>query len=195
MADEAWTIHVDGASRGNPGPAAFAFVLERPGLPPLEESEALGRVTNNIAEYTAMIRALERAADLGGQRLVVFSDSELMVKQLNGEYRVKSPDLRGLYARALDLIDEFESVSIRHVRREHNSRADALCNETLDGQGKKSTPREKPASTAPLLGSTGAVNSALEYLKDAAMIWARGDPDDPPPEVVLTRLRQMLMGE
>src|SRR5262245_15118520 len=84
-----WTIYTDGASRANPGPAAFAYIIERPGESAIEEKGCLGDTTNNIAEYTALIRALEHAQRLGGRRLVINSDSELMVKQMLGAYKVK----------------------------------------------------------------------------------------------------------
>src|SRR5262245_50203131 len=102
-----WTVHIDGASRGNPGAAAYALVIERPGQPDYEESDRLGQTTNNIAEYTALLRALERAAQLGGKRLTVFSDSELLVKQMNGEYRVKNEDLKALHALATERLRPF----------------------------------------------------------------------------------------
>ena len=128
------TMHVDGAARGNPGPAAFAFVIDRPGLPPVAAAEVFGDATNNVAEYMALVRRLEAAADLGLFRLTVFSDSELVVKQMNGEYRVKYPELIRLHKRARELRKEFVSVPIMHVRREDNLRADALCNEALDDE-------------------------------------------------------------
>ena len=93
MSDTA-TMHIDGASRGNPGPAAYAVVLARPGLPVVEEADTIGTATNNVAEYTALVEGLTLAAELGVKTLQVFSDSELMVKQMNGEYRVKNDDLR-----------------------------------------------------------------------------------------------------
>ena len=98
------TIHTDGAARGNPGPAAYAVVITRPGQPPVEEAATLGSATNNVAEYTALVRGLERAADLGLKRLAVFSDSELLVKQMYGEYKVKNPDLKELHGAARDLL-------------------------------------------------------------------------------------------
>ena len=134
MSDEAWTIHIDGAAHGNPGPAAFAFVIARPGEPALEEAECLGATTNNIAEYTALVRALKRAAELGGRQLTIFSDSELLVKQMNGEYRVKNEDLKVLHTQARELLPRFQRVTLQHVRREQNARADALCNRALDGK-------------------------------------------------------------
>lgn len=130
------TIHTDGASRGNPGKAAFAYVIHREGQPLIEEADCLGQMTCNQAEYTALIRALEHALELGSHyRLLVHSDSELMVKQMNGEYRVKNEDLRGLYEQACTLCRRFDGpVTIRHVRRGQNKRADQLCNDALDGK-------------------------------------------------------------
>src|SRR6478735_8386779 len=94
------TMHIDGASRGNPGRAAYAVVLARPGLPVVEEADTIGTATNNVAEYTALVEGLSLASELGVKKLAVFSDSELMVKQMNGEYRVKNPDLVDLYQEA-----------------------------------------------------------------------------------------------
>ena len=130
------TIHTDGAARGNPGPAAFSYVIERGDAILVEEAGLLGETTNNQAEYTALVKALEHALELGTQfRIVVHSDSELMVKQLNGEYRVKNEDLRPLYQDASELRRQFAGgVRFVHVRREKNQRADALCNEILDGK-------------------------------------------------------------
>lgn len=128
------TVHIDGAARGNPGPAAFALTLDRPGHPPAEEAATIGTATNNVAEYTALIRALERAAEVGVKVLDVFSDSELLVKQMNGEYRVKNADLQELYREAQELRKRFERVALAHVRRGENKRADFLCNEALDGR-------------------------------------------------------------
>src|SRR6266571_5110492 len=102
------TIHTDGAARGNPGPAAYAYTIERAGEEPIEEAGLLGQTTNNQAEYTALVKALEHALELGTRlRVVVHSDSELMVKQLNGEYRVKNEDLRPLYEDAVELRGQF----------------------------------------------------------------------------------------
>src|SRR5229473_1355544 len=173
-------INIDGAARGNPGPAAFAYVISRPGGPDIEESGCLGKATNNVAEYTALVRALERAAALGGEELQIHSDSELLVKQMNGQYRVKNPDLRVLYDRAKELIEQFEQVAIRHVRREHNSRADELCNQALDGAslgGNSLAPFENHLSDA-------VREKAIAHLRSAAASWAKGDTESPPPEVV-----------
>jgi len=129
------TVYTDGASRGNPGQAAWAYVIERDGETLAEEADRLGLMTNNQAEYTALVRALEHALELApGDRVVVHSDSELMIKQLNGEYRVKNGDLVPLYEEAKGLVRQFaQPVVFRHVRRGQNQRADQLCNEALDG--------------------------------------------------------------
>src|SRR5580698_11243738 len=121
---ETATMHIDGASRGNPGPAAYAVVLARPGFPILEEAGTIGKATNNVAEYTALVEGLQLATELGVKRLSVFSDSELMVKQMNGLYRVKNPELLDLYNEARRLASGFEKLTLTHVRREQNSRAD-----------------------------------------------------------------------
>jgi ribonuclease HI len=156
------SIHTDGASRGNPGPAAYAFVLARPGGAIIEEADCLGRTTNNQAEYTALVKALERALELGpDHRVVLHSDSELMVKQMNGEYRVKNPELLPLYERAEALARKFKGgVTFRHVRRAQNSRADALCNEALDGRRTRTVavaaaPPSLDAEVLRLLGEAG----------------------------------------
>jgi ribonuclease HI len=126
-------IYTDGGARGNPGPAAWAFVLKRSGAPDLEKKGFLGDTTNNIAEYTALLKALESAQAEAGKRLVVYSDSELMVRQMLGVYKVKHPGLLPLYQQASKLVKSFEKVDFKHVRREQNQRADELVNEVLDG--------------------------------------------------------------
>jgi ribonuclease HI len=129
-------IHTDGASRGNPGPASIGVVIAEPGGRILAEfGEALALTTNNVAEYTAVIRALERAADLGARRAHVKMDSQLVVRQLNGAYRVKHPDMLPLYRRVLELIQRFDEVTFEHVPREENTEADRLANQALDGAG------------------------------------------------------------
>jgi ribonuclease HI len=129
------TIHTDGASRGNPGEAAYAYTIARDGHPAIEEAGRLGRLTNNQAEYEALVRALDHALRMGPEhRLLIHSDSELMVKQMRGEYKVKNEDLRDLYDQARKLVRRFAgTIAFKHVRREHNKRADELCNEALDG--------------------------------------------------------------
>ena len=122
-----WTAYVDGAARGNPGPAGIrGGPSDAEGNVVKEIGEPLGRTTNNVAEYTAMIRALEEARGLGCACLDVFTDSELMAHQLNGRYAVKAAHLLPLYQRARLLLGQFEAVTVTHVRRERNKRADAL---------------------------------------------------------------------
>ena len=190
---DAWTIHIDGAARGNPGPAACAFVIARPGAAPLEVASLLGEATNNVAEYTALIRALERAAELGGRNLTVFSDSELLVKQMNGEYRVKNADLRALYDQARELVKAFDRVALQHVRREQNKRADALCNVALDGKSPRpgATPTKGKAA-AKAAGELRVHDQAIDCLRSAAIAWARGSAADPPPEAVWEQLWSIL---
>ena len=126
---ERWTAHVDGAARGNPGPAGIGIVIEdAAGAVVREIGEPLGRTTNNVAEYSAMIRALEEARALGCTRIAVFTDSELMAHQLNGKYAVKAPHLIPLFQRARLLLRQFDAATVTHVRRELNKRADALSN-------------------------------------------------------------------
>lgn len=121
-------LHVDGASFGNPGPAGAGYVLlDRRGEVVRENSLPLGIATNNVAEYRALIAGLSEAAALGVKRLLVRSDSELMIKQLRGEYRVKTAHLRPLYEWAVKLSRRFEEVRWEHVRREYNSVADDLA--------------------------------------------------------------------
>jgi ribonuclease HI len=126
-------LSTDGGARGNPGPAAYGFVLEaEDGTVLAAEGAAIGVATNNVAEYRALIAGLERARELGVGEVEVISDSELLVKQMRGEYRVKNEALRGLSAEAGRLAGTIGRVSYRAVRREHNELADRLVNEALD---------------------------------------------------------------
>ena len=125
-----WT---DGGARGNPGPAAYAYVLEAGDGTVLDaRGEAIGHATNNVAEYSALVAGLRRAAELGVTALELRSDSELMVKQMRGEYRVKNRDLQGLFLDASRAARAVGDVTYTHVRREHNELADRLVNEALD---------------------------------------------------------------
>src|SRR5262245_40597316 len=117
MSNEQFTIYTDGASRGNPGPAAIAFVIQQPGQPDIAHGETIGVATNNFAEYTAMIRALEAAHKIGAKLIRLHSDSELMVRQLRGEYRVKNPDIQLLYDEAHSLVRQFKKVDFVHIPR------------------------------------------------------------------------------
>ena len=127
------TLFADGGSRGNPGPAASAAVLIAPEGELLEEvGEYLGTATNNVAEWTALLLGLAAASKRGVRRLHVRLDSELVVKQLRGEYRVKHAGLQRLYRKAMQLLRQFESVDVRHVPRAQNVLADRLVNQVLD---------------------------------------------------------------
>ncbi len=128
-----WVIYSDGASRGNPGPAALgAVVLDPAGEVRHEASEAVGVTTNNVAEYRGVIAGLEAALELGARRIEVRMDSELIVQQVIGRYRVKSEALAPYYKRVLGLRDRFEKASFLHVPRDQNKHADALANRALD---------------------------------------------------------------
>jgi ribonuclease HI len=128
-------VNVDGGSRGNPGPAAIAAVVQEPGGEVLEESaEPIGRATNNVAEYRALLLGIERAAALGATELELVGDSELIVRQVEGRYKVKDATMKELHAQVRRALAGFEDWSIRHVRRELNSEADRLVNEALDGR-------------------------------------------------------------
>jgi ribonuclease HI len=126
------TICFDGASRGNPGNAAIGIVVLKDGTPVREIAETIGRTTNNVAEYRALLRGLEEAAALGARRVRICSDSELVVKQLSGQYRVRSADLAPLHRQALSRMRQFDEVSVNYVPRELNRGADALANHALD---------------------------------------------------------------
>jgi ribonuclease HI len=126
-------VHVDGGSRGNPGPAAGAAVICTPeGELLAQASELFGVTTNNVAEYRGLLLGLERARALGATEIELVNDSELVAKQLIGVYKVKHPDMRTLHAEALAALRAFERWSIRSVPRERNAQADALVNAALD---------------------------------------------------------------
>jgi ribonuclease HI len=191
MSDVA-VIHIDGASRGNPGDAAYAVVIEAPGREPVEEFGALGKETNNVAEYTALVRALERAKVLGLQRLHIHSDSELLVKQMSGEYRIKSDDLKWLSNEAHALMKQFASVRLTHVRREENKRADELCNQALDAlKPKKRATLATPKKPKGTVGDGPVRADAVECLASAKACWQRGDRV-PSPEMVWEQLWSIL---
>lgn len=131
-------VHSDGGARGNPGPAAIGVVIEKEDGEIVEKlSETIGDSTNNIAEYTAVLRGLHALIALFGEKTAELEidwrlDSELVVKQLAGEYKVKNPGLRSLFEEIRDLRTRFPKLSLRHVRREENKEADRLVNEALD---------------------------------------------------------------
>lgn len=130
------TMHVlyaDGASRGNPGPAAIGFVLyDGSGLPVAEIGGVIGETTNNVAEYRALIAGLQLALERDVTSIEVRLDSLLLVKQVNGLYRVKAKHLKPLHREAVKLLEQFDEAMVGHVPREENTVADALANEALD---------------------------------------------------------------
>jgi len=140
MTDPAFIVHADGGSRGNPGPAAAGFTIIGPGIAPVEAGEYLGETTNNVAEYTAVIRALAKLKALLGTEKAktaavhVHADSELLVKQMNRQYKVKDPDLMQLFVQLHNALLDFGSVTFAHVPRERNQDADRMVNEALDRQ-------------------------------------------------------------
>ena len=128
-------IYTDGGARGNPGPAGIGAVFyDEAGEVKKEISEYLGKTTNNQAEYKAVLRSLEEAKKLGAKELEFYIDSELVVKQLNGEYKVKNKDLQPLFVQIYNLTLEFKKVNFSHVRREKNKEADKLANRAMDSR-------------------------------------------------------------
>lgn len=126
-------VHVDGGSRGNPGPAAAGAVVSTTDGDVLDEaSELLGVVSNNVAEYRGLLLGLRRARELGATEVEAVNDSELIAKQVNGQYKVKHADMKPLHAEALAALGEFDRWTVRTVRRELNAHADALVNAALD---------------------------------------------------------------
>ena len=128
-----WTLRCDGGARGNPGPGAAAWILTAPdGREAEAKAEYLGHVTNNVAEYRALIRGLEAAARAGASTLRVYMDSELVVRQMLGQYKVKNQGLKPLHAEARQAVAKLGTVKFESVPRDDNGRADALVNEALD---------------------------------------------------------------
>ncbi|HEU4907212.1 MAG TPA: ribonuclease HI family protein [Solirubrobacterales bacterium] len=127
-------VNVDGGARGNPGPAAIGAVVQDGEGNVLEErGERIGTATNNVAEYKALLLGIERAAELGASELELIGDSELIVRQVKGEYKVKNATMRELHTEVKKALRAFDNWSIRHVRREQNAEADRLVNAALDG--------------------------------------------------------------
>jgi probable phosphoglycerate mutase len=144
-----YLANIDGASRGNPGPAAYAVVIrDAQGKTVLELAKRIGRETNNVAEYYALLAALDFATSRHIQALRIRSDSELLVRQMQGRYKVKSPDLKPMYERAIRMSKQIPYFTIEHVRREQNSDADGLANVALDS-GDLSRSELKPPPAGP----------------------------------------------
>jgi len=153
--DQAYLVmYIDGGARGNPGPAGYGVVIEDElGRPVAELSEFLGRQTNNYAEYSGLLAALNYALRHGFKALKVISDSELMVKQINGQYKVSSPMLKELHERAMKLIDHLDCFEINHVLREKNRQADRLANMAMD----RGIARKAPAVRATDVGGVASI--------------------------------------
>jgi ribonuclease HI len=134
---KAWVVMVDGAARGNPGEAGCgAAIYDENGVVVKQLSRYLGRTTNNVAEYEGLLMGLEALLELGRKQIVVQSDSELLVRQLNGQYRVRDEKLKVLFQRAITLLRQFDSYRILHVGRELNKLADRLANQAIDNAAK-----------------------------------------------------------
>ena len=196
----AFTINIDGAARGNPGPAAFAYVIRHDGETVLEGNGRLGDTTNNVAEYTALVEALAKAKELKASAVLIRSDSELLVKQMNGQYRVKHEGLIPLHREASQLASEFKSVAYSHVPREENRDADRLCNEALNGRASKSplhrpavdNRKQETAGRAPAGDWTATQADAERLLREAAVSWCEGGMDRPTPHQVLQQITKLL---
>ena len=134
MAINKVVVHVDGGARGNPGPAAIGAVVTAPdgGEPIAEKGVYIGEATNNVAEYRAVLLGLELARQLGAREVEIVNDSELVARQIGGQYKVKHAGLRPLFIEAMRELREFDRWSVRNVRRGSNERADQLVNEALD---------------------------------------------------------------
>src|SRR5688500_11189313 len=134
--EETVTLDFDGGSRGNPGPAGIGVVVRaKDGTPLVTLGRFIGRATNNVAEYKALITALQEARKLGARKVVIRGDSELIIKQMKGEYRVKHPDMKGLYDEAQHLYHQFDEARIDHNLRHKNELADKLANLAMDRRG------------------------------------------------------------
>jgi len=164
--------HIDGGSRGNPGPSAAGFTLNDPSGTQLQaKAYVLGRATNNVAEYTSLVRALEAAKEIGAEQIIVFSDSELLVKQINGQYRVKSKLIKPHYEQSVSLLGRFKSWKIHHITRDKNKQADSLVNQALDaGHNIEIKPNPAASSEKPILlgvlisGGGRTLLNILEYI-------------------------------
>jgi ribonuclease HI len=166
-----YTANIDGASRGNPGPASYAVIVKDPaGKVVFHLGKKLGRETNNVAEYYALLAALDYAVNHTIKHFRVRSDSELLVRQMQGRYKVKSPDLKPLHERALKLAKQLEYLVMEHVPRELNRDADALANQALDGGDTSVSPagaeenvgkraRDNPHSSVPLTSASRTIRA------------------------------------
>jgi ribonuclease HI len=188
-----YVANIDGASRGNPGPASYAVVMRDPnGKIILELGKKLGRDTNNVAEYYALLAALDYAASHNIHALRIRSDSELLVRQMQGRYKVKSPDLKPLYERASKLARQFEYFVVEHVRRESNREADALANLALDSTAFGPT-GSSASSSAEAVASRAVSNPSRVRAKFVRGVLVPHEPLDLPEDTeVLLDIRNIL---
>ena len=177
--------YIDGGARGNPGPAGYGVVIEdEVGRPVANLSEYLGRQTNNYAEYSGLLAALNYALRHGFKALKVVSDSELLVKQINGEYKVSSPTLKELNQRAMQLIDQLDYFEIKHVLREKNREADRLANVAMD----RGIANKAPAVQATDVGGVAAVVQEINGVVRDGVVHFTGTPL---PDGTLVKMRKV----
>ncbi len=195
-------LFIDGAARGNPGPAAFAAILEIDDghSPPTRVTRAapIGRATNNVAEYTALIEGLDLAHAHGVRRLQVLSDSELLVRQLTGQYRVRQPELLQLYNLAKQRLPAFDEVQFQHIPRTQNAAADRLANAVLDrqqGQVPPASPQRAGSGGCGTGPPPAVMAKALDILHGAALAWSRDGLSALPVEAVWEQLWSVLEEE
>ena len=170
-------IHIDGASRGNPGPAASGFIITNSSGNKLQSKAIfLGHATNNVAEYSALTNALIAAKQITNQQIDIYSDSELLVRQINGQYKVKSEQIKPLFQQAKTLLENFHDWKITHVKREKNKSADKLVNQALDlghdieNQSKPADKNQKPVQLGVLISGGGTtLMNILEYINDGRL--------------------------
>lgn len=170
------TAYCDGGSRGNPGPAGYGVFMQGPGGETLAElSEYLGRATNNVAEYRGLLAALEYALKSGHARLKVVADSELLVKQIQGRYKVNSPDLRPLYEEAKRRIARLDGFRIEHVLRGKNKQADRLANLAMDKGTGRSSGAPKALANPSTAAARPAPPAAKGYVKNGVVHLIEGE--------------------
>jgi ribonuclease HI len=170
--------NIDGGSRGNPGPAAYAVVVSAvDGTRLASLSKFLGHATNNVAEYEGLLAALDYAIEHNYRRLKVITDSELLTHQINGKYKVKNANLKVLYDRARTLIAQIDAFRVEHVRREHNREADRLANEAMDAAARPGKSTQAPSANPKILQATATYHQGVLEL-DGSLPLGEGEEVD-----------------
>lgn len=183
--------YTDGGSRGNPGPAGFGVRVETADGTLIEEfCESAGIATNNVAEYRGLLAALQWAADHGHRRLHVRSDSQLLVRQMRGEYRVKNPGLQPLHRQARQMLDRFERVTFEHVPREQNRHADRLANLAMDNAASTPDVAGTLSTAAPRPGARNPAEAGSRGSRQGGLPFDEGLPDNSPHSPELRRTRR-----